>query len=493
MVKRSLQATLAFLLAVGSTGWSGALPDKAELPPHHPDRVLVQPTPGVEQREFAQFLREQGFEIETAFGALAGLSVVRVPPSWTVPGIITQLASSKLVAYAEPDYLVHACATPDDPRFLDGSLWGLHNTGQSSGLADADIDAVEGWDLQTSASHVIVAVLDTGIRQSHEDLKENLWTNPVDGTHGFNAFTGNHDPEDDNGHGTMVAGVLGAVGNNAKGVTGVAWQVQILAAKCLDASGSGSDSRVIACLEFARTNGARIINASFDSTGYSQSLSNAIARVRDDGILLVASSGNNHLDLDLTPRYPACYGLENIVVVAYTTRTDQLGTTSNFGISSVDLAAPGGAAYLAFFAADNSYLPGGFVTGSSFAAPHVAGAAALVMERLPSARWNEVRERLLGTVDPLPSLVGRCGTSGRLNLHRLLRPYARLWVDRPAVEDATYRLGGDPGTTWVIEMSEDLKGWEGLSTYTLPSTGMSTFRPPSGAERTRFVRARQAP
>src|SRR5262249_55816856 len=162
---------------------------------------------------------------------------------------------------------------PNDPRFLDGTLWGLHNIGQSGGTADADIDALEGWDVLTSASDIVVAVLDTGVRYTHEDLAANMWVNPSNGGDGVKRPPRTNDPEDDQGHGTLVSGTLGGVGNNGKGVTGVAWQVQIMACKCLDSAGNGNDSDVIECLDYARTNGARVINASLDSPTYSQAMS----------------------------------------------------------------------------------------------------------------------------------------------------------------------------------------------------------------------------
>jgi subtilisin family serine protease len=150
----------------------------------------------------------------------------------------------------------------------------LNNTGQNGGTPNADIDAPEGWDVLTSASNIVVAVLDTGVRYTHEDLADNMWSNPADGSHGTNALAGTTDPSDDSGHGTMIAGILGAVGNNGKGVTGVAWRVQIMACKCFNNFGVGSISSAVACLDYSRVHGARIINASWGFTN-SLALSNA--------------------------------------------------------------------------------------------------------------------------------------------------------------------------------------------------------------------------
>src|SRR5262249_59868845 len=177
----------------------------------------------------------------------------------------------------------------------------------------------------------------TGVRYTHEDLATNMWVNPQDGGHGWNALNNTNDPKDDNGHGTLMSGILGGAGNNGKGVVGVAWRVQIMACKCLDASGNGGDSDIIACIDYARTNGARVITASFDSPTYSQALSNAIVSAPDAGMIFFASCGNNAANIDVNPRYPACYDIDNIVSVAYSTRNDTLGTFSNYGATNVDL------------------------------------------------------------------------------------------------------------------------------------------------------------
>ena len=174
------------------------------------------------------------------------LQIVAVPTGETVPGFIAKYQQSGLVEFAEPDYFAHVAATPNDPYYTNGTLWGLNM-----------IQAPAAWDVLTSASNIVVAVLDTGVRYTHEDLQSNMWVNPNDGGHGWNALAGTNDPSDDSGHGTMVAGVLGAVGNNGKGVVGVAWRVQIMACKCFNSLGMGTVSDCVTCLDYARTNGAQ--------------------------------------------------------------------------------------------------------------------------------------------------------------------------------------------------------------------------------------------
>ncbi len=238
----------------------------AEAVNYRTDQILIRSQAGVSGGALAAFHAARGARVARSFASVGGLQAVTVPAGETVPGLVAKYQQSGLVEFAEPDYLVYPDATlPNDPAFTNGILWGLDNYGQNSGTPHADIDAIDGWDVLTSASNIVVAVLDSGIRATHEDLAANMWVNPSDGGNGFNAFTGTNNPSDDStSHGTMVAGVLGAVGNNGTGITGVAWQVQMMACKCLN-NGSGSDSTIIACIDYAITNGAQIINASFDS------------------------------------------------------------------------------------------------------------------------------------------------------------------------------------------------------------------------------------
>src|SRR5208337_3909685 len=208
--------------------WLVASASAQSIPPaYRADRILIKPKAGIGRTVLDNFHRSQNSAVLQTFEGIGHLQIVSVPKGETVQGLIAQYQKSGLVEFAEPDYALHAApTTPNDPKYLDGTLWGLNNYGQNSGTPHADIDAAEGWDVLTSASNIVVAVIDSGIWYTHEDLAANMWVNPNDGGHGWNALTATNDPNDDNGHGTLVAGVLGAVGNNGKGVVGVAWQVQ---------------------------------------------------------------------------------------------------------------------------------------------------------------------------------------------------------------------------------------------------------------------------
>jgi subtilisin family serine protease len=379
----------------------------------------------------------------------------------------------------------------------------LNNTGQNGGTPGADIAASKAWDVLHDASNIVVAVLDSGIRATHEDLAANMWVNPADGSHGFNAFTGTTDTADDNGHGTLVAGVIGAVGNNGVGVVGVAWKVQLMACKCLNNVANGSDSTVIDCIDFARTNGARVLNMSFDSTGSSLAVSNAIEAAREGGIIVVASCGNGsqfgpHVNVDMFPHYPACYPMDNIISVAYTSRNDALGAYSDYGPSNVDLGAPGDQVSSTYTNSDSAYYistPTAGISGTSFAAPMVSGACALMLAKYPAENYQQIIARILNATDPVPGLAGKCVTGGRLNLWKALSPPLNL-VSLPGTNGAPFqlRLFAGANRTCAIQSSPDLLSWFPIFTNTTATNGSFDFVDYDSTNASqRFYRAVAAP
>jgi subtilisin family serine protease len=449
-------------------------------PNYREDQILIQPKSGVNLTALANFHSAQKGEVLGTFARIGHLQIVRVPKGETVPSFISKYERSGLVEFAEPDYLGQVAATPNDPKYVDHTLWGLDK-----------ISAPAAWDVQTSASNIIVAVLDTGVRYTHEDLAANMWVNTNDGSHGLNVLAGTADPNDDSGHGTMVAGVLGAVGNNGKGVVGVAWRVQIMACKCFNNFGIGSISAVITGMDYARTNGARIINASWGFTN-SLALSNAVYSLRDSNIIVVAACGNSSTDIDLSPTYPASYHFDNVVSVAYTTAADTLAALSNFGATSVHLAAPGDNIYSTWSPTDNFYFT---ESGTSFAAPYVAGAFALMLAKYPAETYQQIVSRVLNATDPLPSLAGKCSTGGRLNLRNALSPPINL-TTFPAAADATFqlRLSGGPNRTCILQVSTNLTSWSSIYTNTTSTNGTFDFAEALSTNSTqRFYRAVSSP
>jgi subtilisin family serine protease len=466
------------------------------LAEYRSDQILILPAAGVAASRLAQFHVAQHTTVVARLEASGGLQVVAVPAGETVLGLTAQYQRSGLVEFAEPDYLRHLdLTTPDDPMFLNGNLWALDNFGQAGGTAHADIDATAAWDVLTSADTIIVAVLDTGIRYTHEDLAANMWINPIDGGHGTNSFAGTTDPNDDEGHGTIMAGVIGAVGNNGKGIVGVAWKVQLMACKCFNSQATSSDSAIIAAIDYARANGARIINASFDGTNLGLGLFSAISRAQAAGVLVVASSGNNFANVDVTPHYPACFALDNVVSVAYTTRNDALGQFSNHGATNVDLAAPGAGIYSCFFTSDAAYLGAPSLEGTSYGAAYVSGALALILAKYPGEPYPQAITRLLNGVDPVPGLAGKCATGGRLNLFKALVPPIHLSSVPSLVPNLLqFRLSSSPGRVCAVQSSTDLRHWAPLLTNVTSISGSFEFTdlalPNSGA---RFYRAIDSP
>lgn len=404
------------------------------------NRVLLRPRAEVPQALWTEGVARMGLHARRHYPALGGLTVLELPPGAQVAEVLLRLQATGWFEFVEPDYQVRPALTlPNDPRLLDGSQWALHNT-----AGDADLDAPEAWNIQHGASNVIVAVVDSGIRLTHEDLAANLWVNSreiagngrdddgngiVDDIHGLNA-TGSPNSTnlwDDLGHGTHVAGIIGAVGNNGLGGAGVAWRVQLMICKFMDGSGNGYISDAVECFDYARLQGARIINASFGSSEYSSALDTAVSACRNAGIIVVAAAGNDGANNDATPFYPASLGVlrsrDNVVAVAATDRFDQLASFSNYGSNTVHLAAPGQSIYSTYHYADNSYV---YLSGTSMAAPHVAGVLALMRARFPVEHHTQIIRRMLDAVDAAPSLAGKCRTGGRVNLRRALANYQIL-------------------------------------------------------------------
>ena len=452
-------------------------------PAYRTDQILIQPKVGSNPAALRAFHAAHGASVLQSFAAAGEAQVVTVPAGETVSNLVAQYQQSGLVTYAEPDYYGQIYSTtPNDPSF--GKLWGL-----------TAIDATDGWDVLTSASNIVVAVVDTGVRYTHQDLASNMWVNTNDNSHGWNAINGNNDPNDNGssgsgnavGHGTLVSGVLGAVGNNAKGVCGVAWKVQIMACQCFtNGTGIGTVSDCITCLEFARTNGAKIINASWGFPTNSLALSNEIVILQIAGVIMVAACGNSTNNLDLNPNYPSGYHLDNVVSVAATGTNDTLSTYSNYGATSVHLAAPGDNIYSTWVPTDSYYYA---QSGTSFSAPYVAGALALMLAKYPTENYHQIIQRLLNATDPLPSLAGKCATSGRLNLKKALNP--PIWLSSATITNAgafQLHLATGANRTCVLQASPDLTTWTAVYTNVTSTNGTFDYTNTLGSPQ-QFYRA----
>jgi subtilisin family serine protease/subtilase family serine protease len=391
----------------------------------------------------------------------AGLRRIR-SRALDVPDLLRLLANHPDVLYAEPNYLVQAFTEPNDPSFPQ--LWGLANVGQvvngSAGVPGADIHATQAWDLSLGSTAQVVAVVDTGIDYTHQDLAANVWSAPAAftvtiggttvtcpaGSHGFNTIALTCNPMDDHNHGTHVSGTIGATGGNGAGVVGVNWTAQVMGIKFLDANGSGSladaikgiDFAIQAKRAFAATGGAnvRVLSNSWGGGGFSQAMFDEINAANAEDMLFVAAAGNNGFNNDVLPTYPAGYRVPNVIAVAATTNTDARAYFSNYGATSVHLGAPG--LDILSTTIGNTYTS---FSGTSMATPHVSGAAALVLSHCAFST-DALKDALLSTVDPVPALASITMTGGRLDVNGAIRS-----CDAALVPPVLTALAGDSRVT----------------------------------------------
>jgi hypothetical protein len=364
---------------------------------------------------------------------LPGLTLVKLPENLSVENALPVFKNSSGILYAKPNYRARAIETfPNDPRFNE--LWGMHNTGQTGGTPNADVNAPEAWDIRTGSGDIIVAVIDSGVDYNHPDLTDNMWTD-ANGSYGYNYVNDDNDPMDDAGHGTHCAGIIGAVGNNAEGVTGVCWNTRIMALKWLDSTGFGDVGDAIMCIDYAVQMGAKVLSNSWRWPEDDTDLEDAIEAAGDAGVLFVASAGNKNLDNDVYDHYPSNYALDNIIAVMATDHDDNRSWESseigsNWGANSVDLAAPGSDILSCW---PTSLVGPNYRTksGTSASAAYVSGAAALIWSRNKDLGHLHVKDIILNTVDELDSLEDYpCVSGGRLNLYNAITTVPALTLSK---------------------------------------------------------------
>lgn len=297
------------------------------------------------------------------------------------------------------------------------------------------LDLRNAWQYSTGSKSVVVAIIDSGIDLNHQDLKNNLWTNPgeiagdgidnegngyIDDVNGWNFYSNNNDIQDRYGHGTHIAGIIGAEGANAVGVAGINWSVSLMALKFTDERGMGFTGAAADAMSYISmmksTYGVNVVvaNASWGGlTGFSNILYGAINQLNDAGVVLTVAAGNSGDNNDVTLRYPSCYDSPNIISIGALSKYDGVSLVgfSNYGATTVDLAAPGSIVY-STLPYNTSY---GYLSGTSMAAPQVAGAVAL-LNSIRSLTISEVKHAIFSSVDQIPELFGKVATGGKLNV-----------------------------------------------------------------------------
>lgn len=390
------------------------------------------------------------FEIPSTQPSSVGgqLLQLKLPAGLTTEAAIEQMKQDPSIAYAEPNIIIEldksevgrpvsssksrvagdGSLPQNIPNDLTPDLWGMHNTGQKGGKADADIDAPEAWAVHTGRNDApIIAVIDTGVDYNHADLKDNMWVNKgeipgngidddgngvIDDVHGYNAFADNGNPMDGHGHGTHCAGTIAGVGNNGDGVVGVNQHAQVMAVKIFDDGGATNEAAILRAISYATKMGARITSNSWGGNQASEAIKEAFLA---SPALHIMAAGNNYTNNDLIPNYPSNYEMDHNIAVAASDNKDKKASFSCYGKKTVDIAAPGVDIL--------SCKPGGglqMMSGTSMATPHVAGVAGLVASAYPEATNEELKQRILQGADKVAGWESKVATGARLNAYGAL-------------------------------------------------------------------------
>jgi subtilisin family serine protease len=402
------------------------------------NEMVIRFNRDLSEAEINKFLTDSNITIKKYIAAL-NYHVLSLPDGMTYYDALAYFKSKKMLYQAEPNYIIPIKALPDDPSFP--LQWGLNNSG-GSGVNDADIDAPEAWDFSTGGRNVVIALIDTGVDYTHEDLEDNIWHNPheipgnnldddgngyIDDVIGWDFVdraSGNpdedyedpdNDPLDRHGHGTHVAGIIAAIANNGKGIAGVAYNSRIMALRAayMDESGEGILESVdaVQAILYAAENGAKVINISWGDYVESNLIKDAISIASSRGAIICASAGNDNTGNRI---YPAASDNPAIIAVGSTDKNDNWATFSNYG-KWVHVSAPGRDIY--------STTPGntyGYLSGTSMATPHVSALAAMIISASPGINPLEVKARIMNSVDVMGSLKDKNITSGRINAYTAL-------------------------------------------------------------------------
>ncbi len=413
---------------------------------HVPNEMLVKFKAGVSETQKAAVLEKVNGKVSEKIltkvmenaGDKEGILLVSIPIQ--AMEAISRVKGLPEVEYAEPNYIYEHTATSNDLYYTNGSLWGMYGSSTSPANQFGSQAAAAWANNHIGSDAVYIGIIDEGYMYSHEDLAANAGTNPgeygkvagfdddgnglIDDIYGWDfanndktVFDGTADD-----HGTHVAGTIGGVGGNGKGVAGVCWKVKLLNAKFLGARG-GTTANAIKAVDYftnLKSKGLNIVatNNSWGGGGFSQALYDAIVRANSAGILFIAAAGNSGTNNDATASYPSGYNVANVIAVASITNTGALSSFSQYGATTVDLGAPGSSIVSTVPVKSGKNVVSGYASysGTSMATPHVTGAAALYASLNPGTSAAQIKAAILSSATPTASLAGKCVTGGRLNV-----------------------------------------------------------------------------
>ena len=423
---------------------AGAVDSQGKALPYKEGSIIVRFKAGVARTRSAAVHAQHAAQVLREYRLPSNLQLVKVPQGMTVDQAIEDYKKDPDVLYAERNNIYQLATLPNDPRF--GDLWGMNNTGQVGGSPDADINAVEAWDITTGSNSVVIGLLDSGFDYNHPDLAANIFTNPgeiagngidddgngvIDDVHGLNAIDDNGNPMDTDGHGTHVTGTIAGRGNNGQGVAGVNWNATVVGCRAFNPSATTED--ILQCMDYFLTLKTRTVNpvdivATNNSWGggpFSQALLDSITAFQQAGILFIAAAGNAGSNNDISPFFPATYEVDNIISVLATNRFNQRASFSNFGALTVDVGAPGEDIL--------STLPGntyGLLSGTSMATPHVTGLVGLLKAQDPNRTARQLKNLILTGGVTSPGTIGNVLTGSRIRADGSLTCVNRTLANR---------------------------------------------------------------
>jgi YD repeat-containing protein len=385
--------------------------------------ILVRFRQNASTTDADALLLAQGAQRNGRLRGQSGIERLSLSPGFDPAAVASALRANRLVDFVEPNYLITADeVTPNDPHFSEQSA--LKNTSTTGGQFGSDINVSQAWGVTTGTRRTVVAVIDSGIDFSHPDLRNNQWNNILEQAnnqdadsngfandlHGWDFVTNSHEIKDEQGHGTGVAGIIAARGNNAIGISGVMWRAGVMSLRVLDSTGTGDIARAVEAIDYATRNGAQVINCSWGTDDASIALREAIGRASRRGVLVVASAGNGGRDIETQPHYPASYDSDNLISVASTDHSDLLTSFSNWGVTHLAVAAPGEDVLTTKMGGDYQTI-----SGSSVSAPFVTGVAGLIKTLRPWLNADRTREIVIQGARRVPALTGKVSSGGVVN------------------------------------------------------------------------------